>query len=129
MNDDYTRHDLPAVPDLEDDGYGWGNHPGRHHRTVARHTAPYPMHPGYQGVIAPKSPGIALLLSALFPGVGSMYAGKVGKGVALLAGYIVGWLLTGILVGFVVVPLMWVWAMVASYNDAVAWNAKHGIKS
>ena len=42
--------------------------------------------------LTPKSPGIALLLSLLIPGVGQMYNGHVAKGILMLIGSIVLWL-------------------------------------
>ena len=38
-----------------------------------------------------KSPGIAVLISLVIPGGGSMYCEKVGKGIGLLIGTIIGY--------------------------------------
>jgi uncharacterized membrane protein len=46
-----------------------------------------------------------------------------------LIGYIIGAILTVFIVGvFIAVPL-WIWGLVAGYQDAVRWNRDHGIIS
>lgn len=68
-------------------------------------------------VRAPKDPGIALILEIL-PGVflntfgiGNLYAGNLGWGLALMFGYwiasAVNFLLLFVLIGFVTWPLTW----------------------
>jgi len=91
-----------------------------------------PYQPGYpQGYsqVVPKNPGIALLISFFIPGVGSLYAGKVSTGVIILACYIVSWILTIVLIGFVGVFGFWVWGMIDAYQAAQAWNRQHGLVS
>ena len=135
-HDDYTRHDIPAyrpgsdghlpVPVSQpDDLYGWGNWHGP--QGLHAHTMPrrYPQRPS----VLPKQPGIALLLSLLLPGVGSIYAGKAAKGVWILVAYLFAWLTAIILIGFVLAPAVWIFAMVAGYQDATKWNARFGIRS
>jgi TM2 domain-containing membrane protein YozV len=70
------------------------------------------------GDAAPKSPGVALLLSFLFCGIGQMYNGQVGKGFAFLLGGILAWL---ILLGWVV----WIWSMVDAYTTAKQMNLRY----
>lgn len=79
--------------------------------------------------VAPRSPALGLIVSIFIPGVGSMMAGQTGKGIGILIGYLVGWLLTLVIIGFVVMPAFWIWGLVAAYMDAVAWNRAHGIVS
>jgi len=90
---------------------------------------PYPQQSAPVAQVAPKNPGIALLVSFFIPGLGSMMNGQVGKGVGILVGYIVSWFLTIILVGFVGLVGFWVWGMVDAYQGAKSWNARHGIVS
>lgn len=95
---------------------------------------PYPQQyppPGWQppAQVAPRSPALGLIVSVFLPGVGSMMAGKTGKGIGILAGYMLGWLLCLVLIGFIVMPVFWIWGMVAAYRDAVAWNRERGIIS
>src|ERR1700733_4637470 len=80
---------------------------------VAPYQQPYPQgYPAGGPQVVPKNPGIALLISFFLPGVGSLYAGKVTTGVVIIACYIVSWILTIILIGFVGVFGFWVWGMI-----------------
>ena len=69
-----------------------------------------------------KSPAAAVVLSLFFPGVGSMYAGKGGKGTAILVGYIVSVCLSFLLIGIPFAIWLWIWGMVAGANDAQKYN-------
>lgn len=100
-------------------------------------------------VYSERNPGVAVLLSFLIPGIGSLYAGKIGKGIAILlvniASWIVGMLLAvlvavvmtggettdaavaaGTVIMFTiisVVPLVaWVYSMFAAYADTKEYN-------
>lgn len=79
--------------------------------------------------VAPKSPALAVFLSFLIPGLGSMTSGEGGMGTVILACYIVSWFLTLALIGFVLVPVVWIWGMVAAHGAARRWNYDHGIES
>jgi TM2 domain-containing membrane protein YozV len=70
------------------------------------------------GDAAPKSPGVALLLSFLFCGIGQMYNGQVGKGFAFLLGSIAAWI---ILLGWVV----WIWSMADAFSNAKQMNLRY----
>jgi TM2 domain-containing membrane protein YozV len=80
-------------------------------------------------VVAPKNPGISVLLSFFIPGLGSMVNENVGMGVIILSVYVVGWLLTLVLIGFPVVFGAWVWGMIDAYQSAQRWNRARGIIS
>src|SRR5580693_4266342 len=54
---------------------------------------------GYRQV-QPHSAGLAVVASFFIPGLGSMLNDKVGKGVGILALYILSWICTIILIGF-----------------------------
>jgi len=60
-----------------------------------------------------KSPGIAVLLSLIIPGAGSMYCEKVGKGIGLLIAAVIGYALF-IFPGII----MHIVSMVVAYGDA-----------
>ena len=96
----YTTGPLPAVPD---------------------HYAP--VH------VAPQSPALALLVSFFIPGVGSMINGDTGKGIGILVGYIVSYLLIILFIGIFGVLGFWIWGMVDAYQGAQRWNLRHGIVS
>jgi TM2 domain-containing membrane protein YozV len=80
-------------------------------------------------VVAPKSPGVALLASFFVPGLGSMINGEAGKGIGILAGYLVSLLFVLVVIGIFGVIGFWVWGMVDAYQGARKWNLRHGILS
>jgi TM2 domain-containing membrane protein YozV len=91
------------------------------------HPMGYPVPPVMQ--VVPKNAGIALLISFFLPGVGSMYAGKTNTGVIILVGYIISWVLTIVIIGFVGIFGFWVWGLIDAYQSAQAWNRARGIES
>jgi TM2 domain-containing membrane protein YozV len=86
-------------------------------------------YPGGPMAVAPKNPGIALLISVFLPGVGSLYAGKTTSGVIILIGYVISWVLTIVIIGFVGLFVFWVWGLIDAYQAAQAWNRARGIDS
>jgi TM2 domain-containing membrane protein YozV len=92
-----------------------------------------PYQQGYAGPpvmqVVPKNAGIALLISFFLPGVGSLYAGKTNTGVIILIGYIISWILTIVIIGFVGVFGFWVWGLIDAYQAAQSWNRARGIDS
>jgi TM2 domain-containing membrane protein YozV len=85
--------------------------------------------PAPQATVAPKSPGLALLASFFFPGLGTLMNGEAGKGIGIFAGYFVSWILAFLLIGIPFLIGFWVWGMVDAYIGATKWNARHGIIS
>lgn len=79
--------------------------------------------------VSAKSPGVALLASFFFPGLGTLMNGQVGKGIVIFVGYFFSWILTLVLIGIVGVVGFWVWGMVDAYQGAQKWNTAHGIIS
>lgn len=62
-----------------------------------------------------KEPAVALLLSFFLPGVGQIYNGDIGKGIAFMIGF---WVLVWIGIGLV----FWIWAMIDAYQSATNIN-------
>lgn len=83
--------------------------------------------PYYQ--VAPKNPALGVICSVFIPGLGSMIAGKGGKGALILILNIVGWITVIFVVGWFLALGTWIWGMVAGYQDAQKWNRDHGIIS
>jgi TM2 domain-containing membrane protein YozV len=79
--------------------------------------------------VQPHSAALGVVASFFIPGLGSMLNEKVGKGIGILACYIVSLVLVLVLVGFIAAPAVWIWGMVAANNDAHKWNRAHGILS
>lgn len=70
-----------------------------------------------------KSSGIAAVLSFLFTGLGQIYNGQIGKGIAFM---IIGFILAGtilILIGFILYPLFWIYTIYDAYSTAEKINA------
>jgi TM2 domain-containing membrane protein YozV len=76
------------------------------------------MAPGAPVYAVGKSPLAAVLLSFLIPGVGQFYCGEVKKGAIMLGIYLVSWLTTLIVIGFVGVIGVWIWSMFDAYSIA-----------
>jgi TM2 domain-containing membrane protein YozV len=112
----------------------WQQPPQQQQYQPAPYQPPYPQQyppPGWQPPmqVAPKSVGLAVLLGLLIPGVGCMYAGKAGLGVAILVAWIVSLILTLVVIGFILAPICWIVSGVLGYTSAQAWNREHGIIS
>ena len=73
-----------------------------------------------QTKVEQKNATLALVLSLLFPGVGQIYNGQVGKGIGMMAGALFGGLITFGLaaLGF------WIWSMIDAYQTANKLNQK-----
>jgi TM2 domain-containing membrane protein YozV len=65
-----------------------------------------------------KSPGLAVFLSFLIPGVGQFYCGANSKGAIMLAIYLVSWLLLGFFIGFFGIVGVWIWSMIDAHSLA-----------
>lgn len=72
-------------------------------------------------ILGRKSGGLAAILSLLLVGAGQMYCGHVGRGVAFLAAWVLSCLLMFALVGFLLAPIVFIWALV----DAVSLAGRH----
>jgi eukaryotic-like serine/threonine-protein kinase len=57
------------------------------------------------------SPGIAAVLSLVLSGVGQIYNGQILKGVAFIVAQLINFALTAILIGWVPLVIVWVWAI------------------
>lgn len=124
----YPRPDFAGVALTPQDGQPWppiATSPGRYAAPPAPQVANHAPAQAY----APKSPGLALVASFLAPGLGQLINGEIGKGIVFLLAYLVALVSVFMLIGFVLVPALWVWAMVDAYGSAKSWNLAHGILS
>lgn len=101
----------------------------QHYAQTGYGQQPYAMVPYGMPVVAPKSPGLALLASFFLPGLGSIINGETGKGVGILVGYVASLFLVWLVVPVAVALGLWIWGMVDAYTGAQRWNAAHGIIS
>jgi len=135
----WTSHVAPAqpaygaalayfAPPSPQDGQPWppiATSPGRY--AVGPGSEPLITYGTGPHVVAPKSPGLALAASFLVPGLGQLINGDIAKGVVFFVAYVVGIVAVIVLVGFLIVPVVWIWAMVDAYSSAKQWNMRHGI--
>ena len=92
----------------------------------------YPPHaaPRHAPPVAPKSTGTGLVLGLLLPGVGCMYAGRVGIGILIMGIWLLSIPLVFVFgVGFLTGFATWIASAVLGYTMTRAWNAAHGIVS
>jgi len=90
-------------------------------------TQSFPQAPGMPMMTTPKNPAIALIVSFFIPGLGSMINGRIGIGVTILLVYIVGAILSFVLIGIPIAIGAWIWGMVDGYRSAQNWNRAHGL--
>ena len=71
---------------------------------------------------------LAAILSILFPGLGQIYLGLSKKGISFIIAFIVSWILVFILIGFVLAPIVWIWALVDSIKSTEAINRGESVE-
>jgi TM2 domain-containing membrane protein YozV len=78
-----------------------------------------------EGAVKVKEPILSVILSFILPGLGQVYNGQAKKGIILLAGYILMWIasfvLMIVLIGFclMLIPIViWLYAMYDAYVTA-----------
>jgi hypothetical protein len=97
--------------------------------------APYQGYPPYAlprhaPAVAPKSTAAGLILGLIWPGVGCMYAGRVGIGILLMAIWLVSIpLIFAFGIGFLTGFVTWIVSAILGYTMTREWNAAHGIVS
>ena len=94
---------------------------------------PYPPQP-YPGQMvpqrpmptaSPKSPGVAALLSLIIPGLGHLYTGNPISAIFWFVSTAVSAMLITLLVGVVLLPLVWLGAIIHAYVSAGNFNRRH----
>jgi len=65
-----------------------------------------------------KNPGLAAVLSFFITGLGQIYNGQIGKGIALIAAAVVSGLLCTVVVGFILLPAIWIYGIYDAYKTA-----------
>ncbi len=71
-----------------------------------------------------KSSGVAILLSLLVTGLGHVYAGATGRGLAFFVAGVVALFSVFAIVGLVLLPIVWIWAAV----DASKTTDRHNLR-
>lgn len=65
---------------------------------------------------------LAVILSVIFPGLGQIYLGLNQKGILFIVGYIISAVLILLLIGFLLVLVVWIWALVDVVQSTNAIN-------
>jgi len=65
-----------------------------------------------------KNPGLAAILSFFYMGLGQIYNGQIGKGVAFIVMYTISAFLIIVLIGLITTPIMWIYGMYDAYRSA-----------
>jgi TM2 domain-containing membrane protein YozV len=73
---------------------------------------------------AQHSPGIAAVLSFFWCGLGQIYNGQIGKGLAMIAAYAVSWWMMWLIIGFITTPILWIWGIYDAYRTAERRNRR-----
>jgi hypothetical protein len=60
---------------------------------------------------------------------GALQVTMFGKGLLILTCQLLACISVIVLIGFILAPIVWIWAMIAANNDVRKWNADHGIVS
>lgn len=74
-----------------------------------------------------KNPGVAAVLSFFICGLGQIYNGQIFKGIVVIICYAISWVLTFVLIGWLIVPVMWIWGMYDAYKNAERINKSNNI--
>ena len=69
-----------------------------------------------------KSLVLAVILSVIFAGLGQIYLGLNQKGILFIVGYIISAVLIFLLIGFLLVLVVWIWALVDVVQSTNAIN-------
>ena len=74
-----------------------------------------------------RSPILAAVLSLIVAGLGQIYNGQVTKGVIFIVIQLINGALTAVLIGWFLLPLVGLWAMIDAYMTAKHNNERYGL--
>lgn len=75
-----------------------------------------------------RSPILAAVLSIIVAGLGQIYNGQVGKGVVFIILQLINGALTAVLIGWILMPVVGLWATVDAYLVAKRNNEGYGFR-
>jgi TM2 domain-containing membrane protein YozV len=73
-----------------------------------------------------RSPMMAAILSLIVAGLGQIYNGQIGKGVIFIVIQLINGALTAVLIGWLLLPIVGLWAMIDAYMTAQRNNERYG---
>ena len=75
-----------------------------------------------------RNPIIAAVLSLIVAGLGQIYNGQIIKGVLFIIAQIINGALLYVVIGFVTMPLVGLWAVIDAYLVAKRNNERYGFR-
>jgi TM2 domain-containing membrane protein YozV len=75
-----------------------------------------------------RNPILAAILSLIVAGLGQIYNGQIGKGVIFIIIQLINGALTTIFVGWILLPIVGLWAMIDAYMTAKRNNERYGFR-
>jgi TM2 domain-containing membrane protein YozV len=93
-------------------------------RYCASCSSPMPQEP--RAGAGMRNPGLAAVLSFFWCGLGQIYNGQIGKGIAMMIIFAISWGMMWLIVGLVTTPILWIWGMVDAYRTAERLNHRAG---
>jgi TM2 domain-containing membrane protein YozV len=75
-----------------------------------------------------RSPILAAILSLIVAGLGQIYNGQIGKGVIFIVIQLINGALTAVLIGWILLPIVGLWAMIDAYLTAKHNNERYGFR-
>jgi TM2 domain-containing membrane protein YozV len=75
-----------------------------------------------------RNPILAAILSLIVAGLGQIYNGQVGKGVIFIVIQLINGALTAVLIGWILLPIVGLWAIIDAYVIAKHNNERYGFR-
>ena len=75
-----------------------------------------------------RNPILAAILSLIVAGLGQIYNGQIGKGVIFIIIQLINGALTAVLIGWVLLQIVGLWAMIDAYTTAKRNNERYGFR-
>ena len=75
-----------------------------------------------------RNPIVAAILSLIVAGLGQIYNGQIAKGIIFIVLQIINGVLTVVLIGWVLMPIVGLWAMIDAYLVAKRGNERYGFR-
>lgn len=75
-----------------------------------------------------RNPILAAVLSLILSGLGQIYNGQVLKGVVFIVVQLINAALTAVLIGWILMPIVGLWATIDAYLVAKRNNERYGFR-
>ena len=75
-----------------------------------------------------RNPLVAAILSIIVAGLGQIYNGQIGKGVIFIILQAINGALTLVVIGWIFMPIVGLWATIDAYLVAKRNNESHGLR-